>query len=123
MALVLVVDDEFLLATMLADILEDEGYEVETASNGQLALAAVQKRKPDVVITDFMMPTMTGLEFAEAVRADESLSDLPIILVSGAQGAIARERPQLFQAVFDKPYANRNILEEVERHVKPTRAG
>ncbi|BAK65488.1 putative response regulator receiver protein [Sphingobium sp. SYK-6] len=123
MALVLVVDDEFLLATMLADILEDEGYEVETASNGQLALAAVQRRKPDVVITDFMMPTMTGLEFAEAVRADESLSDLPIILVSGAQGAIAREHPQLFQAVFDKPYANRNILEAVERHVKPTRAG
>lgn len=122
MAHILVVDDEFLLAMMLADILEDEGYEVETASNGQAALSAVQARRPDLVITDFMMPVMTGLEFAEAIRADGALSDLPIILVSGAQGAIARERPEMFQAVFDKPYHNHRIIEAVSRYVKARNA-
>ncbi|EQB04697.1 response regulator [Sphingobium baderi] len=121
MAHILVVDDEFLLAMMLADILEDEGYEVETASNGQAALDAVQSRRPGLVITDFMMPAMTGLEFAETVRADEALCDLPIILVSGAQGSIARERPELFQAVFDKPYRNQTILDEVAKYLRPER--
>lgn len=122
MAHILVVDDEFLLAMMLADILEDEGYEVETASNGRAALDAVQSRRPDLVITDFMMPAMTGLEFAEAVRADDALSDLPIILVSGAQGSIARERPELFQAVFDKPYHNQTILDEIAKYLKAARS-
>ncbi|WP_323810764.1 response regulator [Sphingobium baderi] len=121
MAHILVVDDEFLLAMMLADILQDEGYEVETASNGRAALDAVQSRRPDLVITDFMMPAMTGLEFAEAVRADDALSDLPIILVSGAQGAIARERPELFQAVFDKPYRNQTILDEIAKYLEARR--
>ena len=92
-------------------------YEVDTVSNGEAALAAVRKRRPDVVVTDFMMPMMTGLEFAEAVRADAALANLPIILVSGAQGNIARERPELFQAVFDKPYRNSAILEAIANHV------
>ncbi|EKU75617.1 response regulator [Sphingobium yanoikuyae] len=117
MAYILVVDDEFLLAMMLTDMLEDEGYEVDTVSNGEAALAAVRKRRPDVVVTDFMMPMMTGLEFAEAVRADAALANLPIILVSGAQGNIARERPELFQAVFDKPYRNSAILEAIANYV------
>lgn len=115
---ILVVDDEFLLAMMLGDILEDEGYEVETVSNGEAALAAVREKRPAVVVTDFMMPMMTGLEFAEAVRADAALADLPIILVSGAQGSIARERPELFQAVFDKPYRNDLIVAAVAKHYK-----
>lgn len=119
MAHILVVDDEFLLAMMLTDILEDEGYEVETVSNGEAALAAVRAKRPAVVVTDFMMPMMTGLEFAEAVRADEILADLPIILVSGAQGSVARERPELFQAVFDKPYRNDVIVAAVAKHFKP----
>ncbi|MDE8654695.1 response regulator [Novosphingobium album (ex Liu et al. 2023)] len=121
MAFILVVDDEFLLAMMLADILEDEGYKVETAPNGQVALDRIKEEQPTLIITDFMMPIMTGLELAEAVRSDESISDMPIILVSGARGGIARERPEYFQAVFDKPYKNEALLAAVERLVSPTR--
>lgn len=118
MAHILVVDDEVLLAVLLAGLLEDEGYQVETASNGQAALSAIQNQRPDLVVTDFMMPTMTGLELAEAVRSDGALADLPIILVSGAQGAIARQRPELFQAVLDKPYRNDAMLREVAKCIK-----
>jgi CheY-like chemotaxis protein len=118
MAHILVVDDEVLLAVLLAGLLEDEGYHVETASNGQAALSAIQNQRPDLVVTDFMMPTMTGLELAEAVRSDGALADLPIILVSGAQGAIARQRPELFQAVLDKPYRNDAMLREVAKCIK-----
>ena len=115
MALIVVADDEYLLATMLADILEDEGHEVVTASHGMVALEKIRARNPALVITDFMMPVMTGLELAQAVRADQELADLPIILVSGAQGAIGRQHNDLFIDVLDKPYKNDLLLAAVER--------
>ena len=115
MALIVVADDEFLLAEMLADLLEDAGHEVLTASQGEAALRLVRERRPELVITDFMMPLMTGLELAEAIRDDPAVSDIPILLVSGAQGMIARERADLFVDVLDKPYDNRVLIDLVAR--------
>ena len=115
MALIVVADDEFLLAEMLADLLEDAGHEVLTASQGEAALRLVRERRPELVITDFMMPLMTGLELAEAIRDDPAVSDIPILLVSGAQGMIARERSDLFVDVLDKPYDNRVLIDLVAR--------
>ena len=117
MALIVVADDEYLLAMMLADILEDEGHEVMIAHHGLNALERIRERRPALVITDFMMPVMTGLELAQAVRSDQEIKDIPIILVSGAQGGIAREFPELFEAVLDKPYRNQDILDLVNRVV------
>jgi CheY-like chemotaxis protein len=85
---ILVIDDEWLLATWLAEALEDVGYLVQTASDGQEALAHVSRFRPDLVITDFMMARMTGLELATALRALSDLGNTPIILVSAAQSAI-----------------------------------
>ncbi|MDQ0395726.1 response regulator [Labrys monachus] len=104
MALILVADDEFLLADMLANFLRDEGHEVVTAAHGVIALQMIRERRPALVITDFMMPLMTGLELAQAVKADAALDGLPVILVSGAQGSTGREHGELFAEVFDKPY-------------------
>jgi len=50
-----------------------------------------------------MMPLMTGLELAQAMRRDAALSSIPIVLVSGGQASIGRGRPELFDAVLDKP--------------------
>ncbi|OZI60035.1 response regulator [Bordetella genomosp. 11] len=118
MALILVADDEILLAEMLADLLEDAGYDVLTAPHGRAALEIMKNRRPDLVITDFMMPLMTGLELAEAIRADGDMHALPVILVTGAQGLLARQRPGLFNLVVDKPYDPRMLLAEVERLVQ-----
>ncbi|HEY4173823.1 MAG TPA: response regulator [Rhodopila sp.] len=117
MALILVVDDEHLLAMLLADTLADEGHEVVMASNGRAALERVRERRPALAITDFMMPVMTGLEFAEAVRADAEIADIPIILLTGAQGAVARQRSELFFAVFDKPYNMQAFLTAVRKAI------
>lgn len=121
--MILVVDDEHLLSFTLTLLLEDSGYEVDVAENGVLAVTAMRLRVPDLVITDFMMPLMTGLELAEAIRADRALGHLPLILVSGEQSGIGRERPDLFQAVFDKPYIGAHLLEAVARHIVPRGAG
>jgi len=120
MALILVVDDEYLLTMMLADILEDEGHEVEVASNGQIALQCAVEKHPALIVTDFMMPVMTGLELANAIKADDNTAHIPMILVSGAQGQIAREHPELFHAVLDKPYRNEDLLKEVQSALAPS---
>ena len=119
MALIVVADDEYLLATMLADVLEDEGHEVVTAFHGQDALNHIRARKPALVITDFMMPVMTGLELAQTIRSEQDIADLPIILVSGAQGHIGRQHHDLFIAVLDKPYRNDHMLKMVRSVLSP----
>jgi CheY-like chemotaxis protein len=112
---IVVAEDEFLIADMLVVTLEEAGYEVHDAPHGAAALKLIRELIPDLVITDFMMPLMTGLELAEAIKADGALQRIPIVLVSGAQGAIARGRKDLFDLVFDKPYEIDRLLAAVEQ--------
>lgn len=67
-----------------------------------------------------MMPLMTGLELARAIRADPELETLPIILTSGAQGSIGRAEPQMFNVVLDKPYDERKLLVAVAQLLNGT---
>ena len=115
MAVIVVAEDEFLLADMLISFLEDEGHEVSGAPHGVAALELIRERRPALIITDFMMPLMTGLELAQSVRADALLADIPIILVSGAQGAIGRAHPESFNVVMDKPYSLDELLTVVNQ--------
>ena len=60
MAVILVVDDEIGIANLLADVLSDEGHRVLVAVNGRDALKRAEEERPDLVITDYMMPVMDG---------------------------------------------------------------
>jgi len=113
MTTILVVDDEFLITDILVDALEEEGFRVLTASNGRKALEVLDKEVPALVVTDFMMPLMNGLELAQAIRANPDWAHVPIILLSGAQGAIARSHPELFAAVYDKPFRIEKVVAAV----------
>lgn len=110
MALIVIAEDEFLIADVLAMMLEDAGYEVATAPHGLAALQLAKDMRPSLVITDFMMPLMTGLELAQAMRSDAQLQNIPIILMSGAQGNIGRANPGMFNVVLDKPYQGERLI-------------
>lgn len=118
MATIVIAEDEFLLADMLEFMLQDAGHAVMTAPHGVAALELIREQKPDLLITDFMMPLMTGLELAKSVRTSPEHADLPIILVSGAQGSIGRAHPKIFNAVLDKPYNVDVLLSTVESLLK-----
>ncbi|GAC1034719.1 hypothetical protein thsps21_55480 [Pseudomonas sp. No.21] len=120
MTTILVVDDEYLIADILAFALEDEGYMVVKAGNGRRGLEVLDRERPALVITDFMMPIMDGLEFAQAIRARAQSSDLPIILMSGAQGSVGRDRSDLFAAVFDKPFDINAVIAMVAQLIGPS---
>lgn len=114
MPLIIIAEDESLIAQVLAIMLEDAGYEVLAAPHGRAALTLIREKRPALVITDFMMPLMTGLELAQAMKNDETLSEIPVILTSGAQGGIGRAHPQMFDAVLDKPYEEANLISTVD---------
>ncbi|MCB0100464.1 MAG: response regulator transcription factor [Anaerolineales bacterium] len=76
---VLIVDDEKRMVSLLKSYLEQEGYRVAAAHNGQEALEAARREKPDLVVLDIMMPEMNGYEFMRAHRKE---SDTPIIMLT-----------------------------------------
>ena len=119
MTTILVVDDEFLVADVVTFALEDEGYRVVRAGNGEKALDVAGRETPDLVITDYMMPVMNGLEFASTLRDRLGDDAPPIILMSGAQAHLARDKGSLFAAVFDKPFKVGDVVEAVRALIGP----
>ena len=79
---ILIVEDSPTQAQQLQHILEQQGYRVTQSANGKLALEAAQRRKPMVIISDVVMPEMDGYELCRRVKADASLGDIPVILVT-----------------------------------------
>src|ERR1700749_5150842 len=80
--LVLVVEDEAALATMLRYNLEKQGYRVEEAADGQEALTRIAETQPDLVLLDWMLPGMSGLEVCRQIRRRSATRDLPGIMVT-----------------------------------------
>lgn len=79
--LVLVVDDERSIRTVFTAFLEQDGYRVATAEDGQQALAAVHRALPDVVLLDLMLPDMHGVDVLKALRSLKP--NLPVIMITG----------------------------------------
>ena len=79
---ILVVEDEAPLATMLRYNLEKQGFRVEEATDGQEAITRVAENRPDLILLDWMLPVMAGIEVCRQIRRRPALRDVPIIMVS-----------------------------------------
>ncbi len=80
--LVLVVEDEAALATMLRYNLEKQGFRVDEAVDGQEALTRISEAQPDLVLLDWMLPVMSGIEVCRQIRRRPATRDLPVIMVT-----------------------------------------
>ena len=81
-ARVLVVDDNEDNRHIVEDILRRRGFEVETAASGPLALEAIERQRPDVVLLDVMMPSMSGMEVLDRIKANPQIASIPVIMVT-----------------------------------------
>lgn len=97
---VLVVDDESNMRFLIRMILESAGHEVVEAAHGAAALQRVKESCPDLVVTDLMMPVMSGRELVERLRADPETASLPIVVVSANSRSVATAA----DAVLGKPF-------------------
>jgi CheY-like chemotaxis protein len=95
MAKVLVVDDDPALLELLVEVVAEAGHEVRQATNGRLALAVARQEPLDLIISDIMMPLMTGTELLAALRADATLADLPVVLISAGAPPPGDGRPEI----------------------------
>jgi len=87
---VLVVDDEPAPRTFLTTLLEDNGFATVTANDGDQALTAVQRSRPDLISLDITMPEKSGVRFYREMRESEEYKDIPIIIVTGVSGDFER---------------------------------
>ena len=123
---VLMIDDEANARKLAKLLLEREGYEVLTASNGEEGLILAKVKQPDVILLDVMMPKMNGYETLKRLREDQDITQIPVIMVSakGTEHDIATS----FQlgAVFhiEKPYETKDLLQKIQVALKlPTQEG
>ena len=112
---VLVVDDEALIRETLEAALEDEGYVVRSAPNGEEALRVLAVWRPDVILLDLMMPVLDGWAFRDAQRDRVDLAAIPVIILSGARNVRASAQQLNADAAIAKPFELDEVLSTVAR--------
>ncbi|HKG20440.1 MAG TPA: response regulator [Blastocatellia bacterium] len=125
---VMVVEDDFDTLNPLAELLRIKGYAVITASNAEEALNVARKRRPDLVITDIVLPGRSGLHFISSIRKDDVIKSTPIIVISGcgpmilveaesAGANICLEKPihiELFWSAIEQVLGDGRIVDTVQ---------
>lgn len=112
---ILVVDDNPDLRDYVARILRQEGYQVWMAHNGQEGFRLTQEQRPQLIVTDLMMPLVSGLDLIAMIRASEELKGTPIILLTAKADEASRIEgtEQGADAYLSKPFNDRELLAEV----------
>ncbi|CAN5757036.1 hypothetical protein BH10ACT1_BH10ACT1_30950 [soil metagenome] len=113
---VLVVDDDPVILKLLTVNFELEGYEVCTATQGAEALTVAAERRPDVVVSDIMMPVMSGIDLVVQMKLDPALADIPVVLLS-AKAQAGDIRAGLDAGAADyvtKPFEPLDLVSRVE---------
>ena len=79
---ILVVDDSLTIRMQVKELLEDNGHQVLLAENGEMCLKLLEKENPDVILLDVIMPEMDGIEVCRRIKSDESLKEIPILILT-----------------------------------------
>jgi CheY-like chemotaxis protein len=112
---ILIVDDEFGLAEVVAEMLQERGYETVLAINGFLALERVAERAPDLILLDCMMPLMDGSGVVRALRADPATAHIPIILMSALPHIVPPDVQATSCTLLRKPFSPGELFAAIER--------
>ena len=117
---ILVVEDQEDNRQILRDLLGNAGYELTEAENGEEAIAAVAKRRPDLILMDIQLPVMDGYEATRRIRTNPDPKSLPIIAVTSY--ALAGDESKALAAGCDgyvsKPYSPRELLAKVRAYLR-----
>jgi two-component system phosphate regulon response regulator PhoB len=118
---VLVVEDEDNIAIALDYLLSREGFEHDRIANGSEALSRIRETKPDLVLLDVMLPQVSGYEICQEVRADPTLNDVKILMMTARGSAMERRKGLALGAdgFIAKPFELKELRLEVYRLLEP----
>ncbi len=113
---VLVADDEIHIIHVVAIKLRNNGFEVISAANGAEAFELACEEKPDIIVTDFQMPVMTGLQLVEKLRQCEQTKDIPVIMLTARGFAVEDGQKEDLQIseLLSKPFSPKELLRSIE---------
>ena len=116
---ILVVDDEPDVVTLIEQILHAEGYRVLPAYDGISALDTAVRKKPDLILLDLMMPTMSGYEVCEQLKGNPVTQYIPIVCITSAHTATARANSLKAGAetLITKPFLPAELIAQVNRYL------
>jgi len=112
---VLVVDDEAHILHVVSLKLRNAGYEVHTANDGEEGFELAQQILPDVIISDYQMPFMSGLELCEKLKQTESTAQIPVLMLTARGFGLNHsdmERTNIV-GVLSKPFSPREVLARI----------
>lgn len=114
-AKILVVDDEPNIVISLEFLLKREGYTVVIARDGQEAIEAIERERPDLVLLDVMMPKKTGFEVCQDVRTNDALQATKILMLTakGRDTDVAKGLALGADAYMTKPFSTRDLVQKV----------
>jgi DNA-binding response OmpR family regulator len=110
---VLIADDDLKVLDLLVELLEAEGYEVSSATDGRSALEKISTFAPDLVISDVVMPVLDGIELCRALKRDAKYSGVPVLLISGIRKSDDDNLEGLVAGAddyLDLPFRNEELL-------------
>ena len=115
---ILVVEDQEDNRRILRDMLTSADYEITEAENGEEALAAAAKQRPDLVLMDIQLPIMDGYEATRRIKADPTLKDVPVIAVTSyaLSGDEEKARAAGCDDFVPKPYSPRQLLAKIRQY-------
>ncbi len=116
---VLLIEDEPNIIEAIRYILSRDGWTVDTHSDGATAIEAVQRKKPDGIILDVMLPNRSGYDILADLRASEDTADLPVLMLTARGQAKDREMAERYgvNRFMTKPFSNDEVLESVRELV------
>ena len=113
---ILVIDDEFFICEVLSDMLKRKGHTTITTTDSHEALELFEKQEYDLVLTDYRMPHLNGVELTRRMKAHKPT--VPICLISGSTDEIHSEDLAIFAAVINKLFADDNLTAAIDRVLK-----
>ena len=114
----LVVDDDVFVVSALAELLEDDGFDVQTATNGFSAMRHATAASPTVILLNVVLPERSGTELLADLRADAATHDLAIVLVTGHADELTEAVLSEADAVVAKPFDADELLAIVQRAIQ-----
>jgi CheY-like chemotaxis protein len=110
---VLIVDDEPAIRLLIRSTLEDQGYELVEAADGEQALRLARSERPDTILLDIAIPRMSGLEVCRALRREPATATTPVLLLTGLDGDLAGASLAGAQGCISKPFSPSELTSRV----------